>query len=48
VQKWRFNPTTNAGRPVRVISVVDFFYWRRGEGKVVATHKTSAPMTTSK
>ncbi len=48
VDKWRFDPTTNNGRPVMVISVVDFFYWRRADGNVIATHKTSAQMTSTK
>lgn len=47
VQKWRFNPTFVYGRPVSVFTIVDFFYWRQPNAKVVATHTTVAQQTAS-
>jgi len=38
VERWRFTPTVQAGRPVPAISAVSFFYWRDPKGHVVATH----------
>ena len=38
VQNWRFSPTQQADRPVPSLSTVSFFYWRKPDGHVVATH----------
>ena|SRR5579872_3879388 len=44
-QNWRLAPTRVSGRAVPLFSVIDFFYWRKANGKVVGTHRIAAQQT---